>query len=87
MLHNSDKHQAREAGTVISECLSFGVRLLMIKEHFRPLNIDCALWGAVFSPAPPVGLHSALVELAECSVSTKPQGVVTRLCVLRKTAR
>lgn len=43
MLWNSDKHQAREAGTFILECLSIGVRLPMIKEHPRPLNIDYAL--------------------------------------------
>lgn len=53
MFWNSDKHQAWEAGIFILENLSIGVRLLMIKEHSRPLNIDYALWGAVFFPAFP----------------------------------
>lgn len=57
MFWNSDKHQAWEAGIFILENLSIGVRLLMIKELSRPLNIDhahdYALWGAVFFPAFP----------------------------------
>lgn len=51
MLWNSDKHQAWEAGTFILESLSIGVRLLMIKEHSRPLDTDYVLCRAVFSSA------------------------------------
>lgn len=80
MLWNSDKHQAWEAGTCLLECLSFGVRLMMVKKkkkHSRPLNIDYALWGAVFFPAFPLPLWIwTLLELAECSISNIPQGVM-----------
>ena len=86
MLWNSDKHQAWEAGTFILESLSIGVRLLMIKEHSRPLNTDYALCRAVFSSAFSLSIWIwVLVELAECSVSSIPQGVMMWLFVLRNT--
>lgn len=54
MFRNSDKHQAWETGIFILEWLSIGVRLLITKDHSRPLKIEYALWSAVFFPAFPL---------------------------------
>lgn len=62
------------------------VRLLMIKEHSRLFNSDYVLCRTIFSSAFPLSISILiLVELAECSVSDIPQGVMMWLFVLRNT--